>query len=375
MATGRLPDPNTAPVTAKGDLYTYSTVPAKLAVGNNGETLVADSSATTGLRYQGNYSAGKNKIINGDFGIWQRGTTVNLTNSVASFLADRFQCLVAFSAGTAVLSRQTFTPGTAPVSGIESQFFQRLNTGTTATYFEIRHNIEDVRTLAGQNATISFYAKASSNVTVKNLIRQNFGSGGSANTDDTANFNLTTSWQRFTRTISPITSVSGKTIGTNSMLTFFLYQDTGALGGLDIDLWGVQVEAGSVATAFNTATGTLAGELAACQRYYLKSYAQATAPGTASNTVGNFAYSAISATATHNRGNIRFPVVMRTTPTITVYSTSTGTSAKLFNEQQGVDTDAGTQYTGETGFHFYANSGTPALGQQLLLHYVASAEL
>ena len=257
-------------VDAKGDLIAASAAdtPARLAVGNNGETLVADSSATTGLRYQSNFAAGKNKIINGAFDVWQRGSTVNLSNSTNAFLADRFQCLVTFSAGTGSISRQTFTPGTAPVAGYEGQYFHRLNTATTATYIEILQKIEDVRTLAGQNVTISFWAKASSAVTVKNLIRQNFGSGGSANVDNTANFNLTTSWQRFSRTIEPLGSLSGKTIGTNSYLGFFLYQDTGALGGLDIDLWGVQIEASNTATAFQTATGTIQGELAACQRYY-----------------------------------------------------------------------------------------------------------
>jgi hypothetical protein len=45
-----------------------------------------------------------------------------------------------------------------------------------------------------------------------------------------------------------------------------------------IDFWGIQVEAGSTATAFQTATGTIQGELAACQRYYYRIY------GTANNT-------------------------------------------------------------------------------------------
>lgn len=42
---------NTSPLTTKGDLYTYSTTNDRLPVGNNGETLVADSSAATGLKW------------------------------------------------------------------------------------------------------------------------------------------------------------------------------------------------------------------------------------------------------------------------------------------------------------------------------------
>ena len=68
-------------VDAKGDLIsaTAADTPARLAVGNNGETLVADSSQSTGLRWGNNYgfTAGKNKIINGDFRINQRAFTSN----------------------------------------------------------------------------------------------------------------------------------------------------------------------------------------------------------------------------------------------------------------------------------------------------------
>jgi hypothetical protein len=51
MATGRVPTTANSPLTAKGDLFTYSTAPARLAVGNNGETIVADSSTSTGLKW------------------------------------------------------------------------------------------------------------------------------------------------------------------------------------------------------------------------------------------------------------------------------------------------------------------------------------
>jgi hypothetical protein len=294
-------------VDAKGDLIsaTANDTPARLAVGANGETLVADSSTSTGLRYQGNFAAGKNKIINGDFGIWQRGTSFTMTNGVSAYTADRFSAYFTFASGSASVSRQTFTAGTAPVAGYEGQFFLRATKPAVNGYCIISQPIEDVRTFAGQTITISFWAKINSGtLTATMYARQKFGSGGSGDVNYGGyNYTVTTSWQRFSQTIT-LSSIAGKTIGTGSSLYIDPIFNLDS-SGYDIDIWGLQVEAGSVATAFQTATGTTQGELSACQRYYWRN--------TTTSTYGNiglgYGYS-----TTQSRILTILPVQMRTTP-------------------------------------------------------------
>ena len=300
-------------VDAKGDIVTASAsdTPARLAVGNNGETLVANSSTATGLAYIPTLFAGKNKIINGDMNIWQRGTSTTLTNNTTAFGPDRFIVYTSFSAGTSSFSRQTFTPGTAPVAGYESAYFARLTCGSTSTYFEIDQNVEDVRTLAGQTVTLSFWAKASGTVVITPTLNQVFGSGGSGSVSTTgSNQTLTTSWARYSVSVS-LPSISGKTIGTSSYLNVALVYASGTINSATIDVWGVQLEAGSSATSFQTATGTLQGELAACQRYYFRNTVDqvygAAATGFASSTTQVLVF-------------LQMPVQMRVTPTALEYA-------------------------------------------------------
>ena len=209
------------------------------------------------------FAAGKNKIINGDFGIWQRGTSFSgVTTNI--YTADRFA--LNMSGATATISRETFTPGTAPVAGYESSFFLRFNVTSADDNAGVNQPIEDVRTLAGQTATFSFYAKADTNRTVFAQFQQIFGSGGSAAVNVTAStISITSSWARYTYTVA-IPSIAGKTIGTSSYLRIQVLNPNNET--FTLDTWGWQVEAGSSASAFQTATGTIQGELAACQRYY-----------------------------------------------------------------------------------------------------------
>jgi hypothetical protein len=211
-------------------------------------------------------SAGKNKIINGDCAIWQRGTSFTFS-ATGGYTADRFE-LTSGGGGVVTVTREVFTSGTAPVAGYEGTYYINANytsSGTTAS--DNGQYIEDVRTFAGQTVTMSVWVKVSTgthNITPQMV--QRFGSGGSgAGATSGTTFTATTSWQRYSATVT-VPSVSGKTIGAGSSLQFRL--DLGTTGVKQFSYWGWQVEAGSVATAFQTASGSVGGELALCQRYY-----------------------------------------------------------------------------------------------------------
>ena len=318
MATGRIPTTANSPLTAKGDLFTFSTGSAKLAVGNNGETLVADSSTSTGLRYKEDYAAGKNKIINGDFTINQRNFT---SATAAAYGFDRWR--YEFSTGTNTYSAQTFTPGTAPVAGYEAKNFAQMaisGQSATSAYNILGQRIEDVRTFANQTVTFSFWAKASSGTPSIGLeITQVFGSGGSPSafvSTPLGSITTSTSWARYSKTVA-VPSISGKTIGTDANSSYIeanLWLSAGSdhatrassigINNSTFQIWGVQVEESSVATAFQTATGTIQGELAACQRYFYREESFSTSginfgTGTYYNTTDAYLW-------------IQFPVQMRT---------------------------------------------------------------
>ena len=269
-----------------------------------------------------------NAIINGAFEINQRGFTTTTTS--LTYIADRWR--VANTGGTVTTSLETFTPGTAPVSGYEGKNYIRcITTGQSGATAEARflQNIEDVRTLAGQTATISFWAKAATGTPkVAVNLTQNFGSGGSPSAlvqNYAGQVTISTSWVRYSVTVA-VASISGKTLGTanDSRLGVSLWVSAGTdndaiTGSLGIqsntfDIWGVQLEAGSVATPFKRNANSLQGELAACQRYYVRQ-TSALSSFARFSTVGG----ALSATTCFVP--VPVPVQLRTRPTSIDFST------------------------------------------------------
>jgi hypothetical protein len=274
----------------------------------------------------------RNTIINGDFRIWQRGTA-SVTNG---YMADRWRMIHNLGSGAAATgSQQTFTAGAAPQAATEGQFFGRvqLTTAGTVRTDTFLQFVEDVRTLAAQTVTLSFWAKADASRTVDVYSGEAMGTGGSgASAEQTQAFTIGTSWQRYTWTFTT-PSLSGKTIGTGSSRYIYFKLP---LATCTLDVWGVQLEGNYQPTPFEQRP--IGVELALCQRYYYR-----WATGTAYSPAGyiNGVTTGLAETI------VQMPVTMRVTPTALEKSgswTGNGTGWVLGSGTFTLDSGASTQH-------------------------------
>lgn len=252
------------------------------ALGTNAGTtgiLAASGGGTAGTAGTANF---KNRIINGDFLIWQRGTSLTTASNQVYGFADRWLT----NAGAST----TWSQSTDAPAG-----FKYSVSCAGSTFNGINQRIESFNCtdLAGQAVTFSFWAKQSSGSSSINI---NLSYANSAD-----NFSATTGIVE--------TAISASPSSSWTRYSYTYTMPAGVANGLQIILFnaaaasttlytGIQVELGTAATNFDVRSyGT---ELILCQRYY--------------EVVSQFVGRATS--ASNAEGTVTFMVQKRAAPSI-----------------------------------------------------------
>jgi hypothetical protein len=314
-------------VTAKGSLVaaTAASTPANLSVGNNGEALYADSTASTGLRYVATPSA-SNPVINSAFNVWQRGTSLANIGTV-SYSADRWAGY--FASGGMTTSRQA-TGDTTNLPNIQyCARVQRDVSSTNTNILYIGTNFETSNSIpfAGKTVNLSFYARKGANYNANNLLafKVNTGTGTDQNvfsgftgvqTPINGTVTLSNTWQRFTAqvTITSGTLTAALASTATQIAILFEYTPTGTAGAADYyEVTGVQLDIGATALPFRTTGTSYQQELALCQRYYWRWGAQVTGGNPMMLPFGT------AQSTTNLVVSVPITTTMRTTPTLVDY--------------------------------------------------------
>jgi len=297
------------------------------SVANTAITGVINSSQiATSAQYMGF----KNRIINGNMLIWQRGTT--FTNVGSSYSADRWS--------SSVSSNMTVSQST-DVPNVQYKYSLLVVPAVNATpaEFVIRQWIEqqNIFDFAGQTVTASAWVKCSKSSVTLRIGTQNATGGG----DAVSTISVTSgTWTKISYTFTTVFSaITAWTSTPNAAGAFF---DIGFVGSTALTtsdylyITGAQVEVGPQATSFDfRAYGR---ELILCQRYYQKSYEPGTVPG-ATVTNENAIQQDWGVAPSGSVASSVFPlaVTMRTSPTLTIYDL-VGNSGKV----AGLDAGAAT---------------------------------
>jgi hypothetical protein len=237
------------------------------------------------------YAGAKNRVLNSNYSVWQRGTSISIAASTQAYSADRW--ITQTNANQAITISRQATGDTTNLPNIQyCARFQRNSgqTGTGAMFFMNLFESVNAIPLAGKAVTISFYARAGANYsaassaltyalvsgtgTDQNPFNVSY-TGQATVTGTTAT--LTTTWQRF--------SISGTMAATATECYMqFGFTPVGTASTNDYyEVTGAQIEAANTASPYAPNSTTYQGELAACQRYYQRF----TAIG--SNTYARFA--------------------------------------------------------------------------------------
>lgn len=256
----------------------------------------------------------RNKIINGDFRIWQRGTSrVNPANAAQSFLADRWQ---AFRAGFATGLTVSKVTGTGLIGFNNAIRLQRTAADASTAAISLGQTVETASSLEfnGNQYCLSFWARKGADFSGSQITTTAFWGTGTDENGVTGTFTGSSLWNVMTN-IQPSTSwqrfrLYNYNVQTaiNEVSFTISYSPSGTAGANDyLDITGVQLEIGNYASNFEQIPNEVL--LAQCQRFF-NSYG--------GNSISDSVSNASVTTTSTAVGVINFPVEMRTTPTFSV---------------------------------------------------------
>jgi len=324
--------------TAKGSIVSASAAntPSRLAVGTDGQVLVADSTQTTGLAWSTPSAgapvvAGKNGIINGAFQIWQRGTS----SAGNAYLADRFYS--ALISGTGTFAQESTV---VPSGSVYSQKFTASATAQPALY----QAIETQNAIRFANQTVTVSAKVAASTSVGFTADVQYSTGTDTGVTGSWTSITATSGGTATATSTTFVAISGvyAVPSTAKSLRVRLFTTSTIANTVVVYFGQIQLEQGSTATQFSNSMGTIAGELLACQRYFYRQQGQ-----TGAVQLGM----AMARGATTTYAMWYFPVPLRTA-SATLTATNIGSSA-AFKSSMGAN-----DYTADTIGSFGTGSET-----------------
>lgn len=351
---------------------------------------IKNSNVTTSkLAFDGGSLSHRNKVINGAFEIWQRGTSFTSSNY---FTADRFLVTrggsgIGTGSTNLTVTKDTTTPSQLPLDPDNFTScikIQRVAGDTSTQTVKLIYVLEakDCLPFSGKSATLSFFVKRGTDFTSTDLtsyvhtgVSENQGisslhsnSWTGINTQASPAIPVSFNWQRITQTVSIANNV--KEIGFSIQ-----YTPQAGSAGADETLYitGVQFELGTTVTPFEYRS--IGYELDLCQRYFEKSYDLDQAPGTAATTEAvQYAIPGLSNTLYGSSGN--FLTRKFKAPQVTVFNpTGTAPSSNKFIDTGGsIYTVTNTQST-ETRISTITTSVPIANGKILQYHYIADAEI
>ena len=359
---------------------------------------INDAAVTNAKLANPQYTGFRNRIINGDMVIDQRNAGASVTVTGTNFSVDRF---FGYASVTSKFTVQQNAGAITPPAGF-ANYLGATSSGVTSLgagdFYALVHRIEGYNiadlawgTASASSVTLSFRVYSSLTGTFGGTLT-NGGATRSypftysiptANTWTTISVTVagdtTGTWN--TTTSGGISLNLGLGVGTTYSGTAGAWSAgnylsaTGAVSvvgtnGATFYITGIQLEAGSTATDFERRP--IGTELALCQRYFNKSYDLTVQAGTAS-TNGYIAMTC-SGTTTQLFGSISFPVRMRSSATLVMYSFS-GTASKWSDAAGSNQTGTGSIVATENSVYAGSNTSALALGTVYLCHYTASAEL